>query len=48
MDLTFQPSNQGQLLAEKTQKTKIYHTNQMLYGKTIEARQGETIPFSNL
>lgn len=47
-DLTFLPNNQVQLLAEKTQKIKVYHTNQMLYGKTIEARQGETIPFSNI
>lgn len=48
MDLTFLPSNQVQLLPEKTQKLKVYHTNQMLYGKTIEARHGETTPFSNV
>lgn len=34
MDLTFLPSNQEQLLAErKPQKAKIYHTNQTLYSK---------------
>lgn len=48
MDLTFLPGNQVQLLAEKNQKIKVYHTNQMLYGKTIEARHGETTPFSNV
>lgn len=48
MDLTSLPSNKVQLLAEKTQKIKIYHRNEMVYGKTIETRQGETILFSNL
>lgn len=51
MDLTSLPSNQVQLLTEENppqKKKKFYHTNQMLYGKTTEARQGETILFSNL